>query len=93
MAASFRKRKKEEVSRAIVYCFPSLSATEKEEESMSLALIVAASFRKRKEVRAFVLRPPFVCGCATEPLLPLLLHLLADLALVPCPVLPILVLL
>jgi hypothetical protein len=71
IAASFRKRKKEEVSRAIVYHFPSSSATEKEEESVSLAPKVAASLRKRKEVRAFVLRPPSVCGCATEPLLPL----------------------
>jgi hypothetical protein len=94
MAASFGKRKREEVSRAIVYCFPSSAATEKEEEeTVSLAPKVAASLRKRKEVRAFVLRPPSVSGCATEPLPPLLLHLLADLALVPCPVLPILVLL
>jgi hypothetical protein len=88
--ASFVKGKKE-VSRAFVYRFPSV--TEKEEESVSLASKVAASLRKRKEVRAFVLRPPSICGCATEPLLPLLLYLLADLALVPCPVLPILFLL
>jgi hypothetical protein len=53
-AASFRLRKREEVSRAIVYCFPSLSATEKEEEeeSVSLAPKVAASLLKRKEVTA-----------------------------------------
>jgi hypothetical protein len=87
----FRKRKKEEVLRAIVYCFP--SATEKEEESVSLAPKVAASLRKWKEGRAFVWRRMSVCGCATEPLLPFLLHLLSDLALVPCPVLPILALL
>jgi hypothetical protein len=70
-----------------------LPATEKEEESVLLAPKVAASLRKRKEVRAFVWRPLSVCGCATEPLLPLLLPPLADLALVPCPVLPILFLL
>jgi hypothetical protein len=90
-AASFRKRKKEEVLRALVCCFP--VAIAKKEESVSLAQKVAASLRKRKEVRAFVLRPPCVCGCASEPLLRLLLHLLADLALVLCPVWPILFLL
>jgi hypothetical protein len=77
-AASFWMRKREEVSRAIVYRFPSAAATEKEEEaeSVSFAPKVAASLRKRKEVRAFVLCPLSVCGCATEPLPSLLLHLL-----------------
>jgi hypothetical protein len=91
-AASFRKRKKEEVSRAIVCRFP-LAIEREEEESVSLAAKVAVSFRKRKVVRPFVLCPPYVWGCATEPLLPLLIHLLADQALVLCPVWPILFLL
>jgi hypothetical protein len=78
-ADSFRKGKEEEASKAFLCCLP--LAGEKEEESVPLAAKVAASFRKRKEVwRAFLLRPPCVCRYATEPLLLLLLHLLADQA-------------
>jgi hypothetical protein len=54
-AALFQKGKKGKVLRALVCHFP--LATEKEEESVSLAPKVAASLRKRKEVRALGRRP------------------------------------
>jgi hypothetical protein len=46
-----------------------------------------------EEGRSVCDAPPSICGCATEPLLSLLPHLLADLELFPCLVWPILVLL
>jgi hypothetical protein len=71
-AAAFRMRKRAEVWRVTLGGFP-LSVEEKEEESVSLAPSRVASLRKRKDEGA--MRLPSVCGCATEPLVPLLLHL------------------
>jgi hypothetical protein len=82
-------RKRAEVSRVALGRFPPPLEVEEKEESVYLAPSRDASLRKRKDEGA--MRLPSVCVCATEPLIPLLLHLLADLELFLCLVLPILV--